>query len=115
MNLWDYIYYLCYKKELAKKITDRDDRLVVLRNANGKITDPCKKNIISIFKLVGFNINNQANLKIVELAGVTFNLENGTYGPFKKPNDKLLYVHASSNNPLQITRQISNLIGERLI
>ena len=115
MNLWDYIYYLCYKKELAKKITDRDDRLVVLRNANGKITDLCKKNIISIFKLVGFNINNQATLKIVELADVTFNLENGTYGPFKKPNDKLLYVHASSNNPLQITRQISNLIGERLI
>ena len=34
-----------------------DDGLVILRNANGRTTDLCRKDIISIFKTLGFNIN----------------------------------------------------------
>ena len=92
----------------------RDDRLVDLRNANGRTADLSRKDIISIFRTFGFNIDIQTNLKIVDFLNVTFNLENGTYRPFKKPNDKLLYLHTSSNQPLQIIRQMPNSVGERL-
>ena len=53
--------------------------------------DRMRKNIIKVFKDVGFKIEIQTNLKIVDFLDVTFNLENGTYRPYKKPNDPLLY------------------------
>ena len=90
-----------------------DDRLAVLRNANGRTTDLYRKDIISIFKTRDFNIDIQTNFKIVDFLDVSFNLENGTY-LFKKPNDKLLYAHTSSNHPSKIIRQIPNSVGERL-
>ena len=65
----------------------RDDALVILRNSNGRITDLCRKNIITTFKGIGFNIDSQTNLKIVDFLDGTFNLENGAYRPFKKPID----------------------------
>ena len=49
-----------------------------------------RKNIIKIFKDVEFKIEIQTNLKIVDFLDVTFNLENGTYRPYKKPSDPLL-------------------------
>ena len=45
---------------------------------------------------------------------VTPNQQNGTYRPYKKPNNKLLYIHSSSNHPLQIIKQLPNSISERL-
>ena len=59
------------------------DGLVVLRNANGRTTDLCRKDVISIFKTLGFNFDIQT-LKKVDFLDVTFNLENGTYRPLKK-------------------------------
>ena len=57
----------------------RNDGLVVSRNANGRTIDLCRKDITSIFETLGFNINIQTNLKIVNFSDVTFSLENGTY------------------------------------
>ena len=37
-----------------------------------------------------------------------------TYHPYKKPNDKLLYIHSSSNHSPQIIKQLPNSISERL-
>ena len=37
---------------------------------------------------------------------VTFNLLNGTYKPYKKPNDQLFYVNTSSNHTPQIIKQL---------
>ena len=68
----------------------RDDGLILLRNVNKQKMDRMRKNIIKIFKDVGFKIEIQTNLKIVDFLDVTFNLENGTYCPHKKPNDPLL-------------------------
>ena len=42
------------------------------------------------------------------------NLPNGTYRPYKKPNDKLLYIDSSSNHIQQIIKQLPNSISERL-
>jgi len=42
------------------------------------------------------------------------NLNNGTFKPFKKPSDSLLYVHVSSNHPPQVLKQLPTSIAERL-
>ena len=40
--------------------------------------------------------------------------KNDTYPPHKKANDKLLYIHSSSNHTPQIIKQLPNSISERL-
>ena len=47
------------QKELSKKDNGLycDHGVVVLRNANGRTIDLCRKDFISIFKRLGFNID----------------------------------------------------------
>ena len=41
-------------------------------------------------------------LKIVDFLDITFNLNNGTYSPYKKPNNLLSCINKSSNHLPQI-------------
>ena len=52
-----------------------------------------RKLIIKIFKDVGFKIKIKTDLKIVDFLDITLNLNKGTYSPYKKPNDKILYIN----------------------
>ena len=54
------------------------------------------------------------NLTEVDFLDVTFRLENNTYRPYKKPNDKLIYIDVSSNHPPQIKKQLTKIISDRL-
>ena len=45
---------------------------------------------------------------------VHFNLQNGIYKPFRKPNDTPLYVNAGSNHPPNIIKQLPLMIGRRI-
>ena len=76
--------------------------------------DKKKKTIIKIFKDIGLNIDIQTDLKKLAFLDVTLNLPNCTYHPYQKPNDKLLYIHSSSNHPWQIIKYLPNSISERL-
>ena len=75
----------------------RGDGLILLRNVNRQNIERIRKNVIRIFKEVGIKIEIRRNLKILDFLDVTFNLTNGTYRPYKKPNGPLLYVNTSSN------------------
>ena len=107
----------------------RDNGLVILGNVNGQQIDLTRKNIIKIFKDVGFGIDIETNSKVVDFFDITFNLNNGIYKPYKKPafnlnnglykpykkpNDRLLYISKSSNHPPQIINQLPKIIGDRL-
>ena len=92
----------------------RDDGLILLRNANGQTIDHIRKQVIKVFKDLGFKIEIKTNLKVVDFLDVSFNLKNGTYGPYKKPNDQLLYVNTSSNHPPNIIEKIPSMINNRL-
>lgn len=106
--------------ELSKEIGKpqvglyRDDGLVIVRNLNGQQTDRTRKKIIKIFKEIGFDIEIETNLKEVNFLDITFNLSNGTYKPYKKPNDKLMYINTSSNHPPQVIKQLPTSISKRL-
>lgn len=41
-------------------------------------------------------------MKIVNYLDCTFNLNNGTYKPYRKPNDETNYIHVESNRLLQL-------------
>ena len=92
----------------------RDHGLVLLRNTSKQKTDPIRKDIIEIFKNAGFKIEIKTNLHIVDFLDATFNLLDGTYKPYKNPNDQLLYVNTSSNHPSQIIKQLPTSISNRL-
>ena len=70
----------------------RNDGLFTLPKISKQQTDRMPKKIISIFKNIDFEIEIAANLTEVDFLDVTFNLENNTYRPYKKPNDKLIYI-----------------------
>ena len=76
--------------------------------------DKKRKTIIKIFKDIGFSIEIKTNLKDADFLDVTLNLQNGTYRRYRKPNDKLLYIHSSSNHPPQINKQLANSFSESL-
>ena len=81
-----------------------DDGLFILRKINKQQTDRVLKKIISIFKNIDFKIEIVTNLPEVDFLDVKSNLENNTYRPYEKTNDKLIYIDASSNHPPQITK-----------
>ena len=56
----------------------------------------------------------QTNQKIVNFLDVTFNLEDGLYKPYRKPNETPLYVNTNSNHPPKIIKQLPNTINKRL-
>ena len=105
--------------EVSKKILPKsnfsiyqDDGLALLKNLNGQGTDKVRKNIIRVFKDIGFSLEIETNLKEVDFLDVSLNLRNGTYRPYKKPNDRLLYIHSLSNHPPNVIKQISNSIQD---
>ena len=62
------IYILCFLAKLIKKDCGlyRDDALLILRNVNDQQIDRMRKNIIMTFKDIGFAIDVENNLKIVD-------------------------------------------------
>ena len=111
------IYMLCLLAKLNNKNECglyRDDRVLILQNVNSQQIDRMRRNIVKMFKDTGFAIDVETNPKIVGFSDITFNLNNGTYRPYKKPNDLLPHINKSSNHPPQIINQLSKAINERL-
>ena len=71
----------------------RDDGLAIFRNISGPQTERIRKNITRHFKKHGLKITIQTNLKIVNYLDVTFNLSNGSYYPYRKPNNLPQYIN----------------------
>ena len=111
------IYILCFLAKLINKKDCgiyRDDGLLILRNGNGQQIDRMRQNIIRIFKDIGFAIDVETNLKIVDFLDIMFNLNNGTYRTYKRANDLLSYINKFSNHPPQIINQLPKTFNERL-
>ena len=45
---------------------------------------------------------------------VTFNLKTGKYFPFRKPNNKALYMNYKSNYPPPIIKELPKMINKRI-
>ena len=88
---------------------------MVLHNVNGQKVGRIRKNVIQLFKDSGFLIDIKTNLKTVNFLDITFSLNNGTFKPYKKPNESLLYIKKISNHPPQMKKQLPKIISDRLL
>ena len=105
---------LANKYDKSKIGLYRDDGLAAFKNISGSKADIIKKDITNIFKETGLRITIQANLKVVNFLDITLNLNNGKYYPYRKPNDKPVYIHKQSNHPPNIIKNLPDSISRRI-
>ena len=93
----------------------RDDALAVCK-ATPKKMEKTKQEVSEIFKANGLKITIEANKKTINFLDVTLDLASGSYKPFMKPNNKILYVHQESNPPPPpaLLKNIPKNINKRL-
>ena len=53
-------------------------------------------------------------MKITDYLDVTFNLNDGSYKPYRKPNDTTTYVHKNSNHPPNVIEKLPSMIERRI-
>lgn len=92
----------------------RDDGLAAITTTSGRLADKARKDLIQIFANFGLKITADANLKRVNFLDITLDLTDGTYKPYRKPNDEPLYVNRLSNHPPSILRQLPLSINKRI-
>ena len=92
----------------------RDDGLSIFKNCSGPEMEKIKKHLQKVFENNGLDVIIECNMKVVNYLGVTFNLNDGTYRPYQKPDNLIQYIHVKSNHPPNIIKQIPKTIEKRL-
>ena len=92
----------------------RDDGLAIHRRIPGPRLDKMRKYIIKTFQDNDLKITIETNCTSADFLDVTLNLSQEKYTPYKKPNNRPLYVNAKSNHPPTVIKQIPISINERL-
>ena len=92
----------------------RDDGLALFKRTSGPQAERKRKEIIKHFKNHGLAITIQSNLHIVNFLDVTLNLTDGSYFPYRKPNNTTQYIDARSNHPPSILKQLPSAINRRI-
>ena len=91
----------------------RDDGLTVCK-ATPREIEKTQQEVSNVFKSHGLKITIEANKKTANFLDVTLDLTSGSYKPYMKPNNKLLYVHQQSNHPPALKKNIPLNINKRL-
>ena len=73
-----------------------------------------KKRFMLCFEDIELKITVQSNIKVVNYPDITLNLSNGKFYPYRKPNDKPLYINTRSNYPPSIIKQLPSGINKRI-
>ncbi len=76
----------------------RDDGLAIMKNKSARLADKTRKELHKCFERFGLKITAEANLHVVNLLDVTFDLNYGKFKPYRKPNDDPLYINRQSIN-----------------
>ena len=92
----------------------RDDGLGVFHNIPKPEIERKKKQIVNRFKECGLSITIQCNLKSVDFLDVNFDLYNNLYKPYRKPNNKPIYVNKHLNHPPNVRNQLPKSIAKRI-
>ena len=92
----------------------KDDGLAVFKNVSDSESERIKKNFQSLFKKYGLEIKIECNKKVVDFLEVTFNLKDGTYKPYQKPDNKISYINVQSNHLPNIIKHLPKTIEQQL-
>ncbi len=92
----------------------RDDGLAIMKSKSARLADKTRKELHKCFEQFGLKITAEANLHVVNFLDVTFDLNNGKFKPYRKPNDDPLYINRHSNHPPSIIKQLPTSINKRI-
>ena len=92
----------------------RDDGLAVHEKLSGPKLDSIRKKLHAVFKDLGLRITVETNKKYVDFLDVSFNINDRSHAPYRKPNDRPLYINVDSNHPSTIIKNIPQNINKRL-
>ena len=70
--------------------------------------------VVKVFKNLGLSITSKPNLKIVDYLNVTFDLQNNSYKPYRKPDNLPVYIHKHLNHPATILNESPKSIPKRI-
>ena len=92
----------------------RDDGLIVLDKCPGPKRERIIKDLHKLFKSHGLKITIASTGPVADFLDVTLDLSDGTYKPYRKPNDNRVYINAASNHPPSILKHIPRMVERRL-
>ena len=92
----------------------KDDGLSCFQNISGPESEKTKRKICKIIKENSLNITVECYLTITDFLDVIFDLKSGTYYPYRKQNNAILYIHKQSNHPPSIIKQIPSMKSKRV-
>ena len=92
----------------------RDDGLILREKCPGPKRDRVIKNLHKLFRDHGLKITIVTAGPVANFLDVTLDLSDGTYKPFRKPNDIPVYINAASNHPPSILKHIPKMVERRL-
>ena len=90
------------------------DGLAIVKQMPGPELERKRKKIIEIFKKYELAITIKTNLFVQNFLDIQFNLLNGTFKTYRKPNNDPIYVHKDSNHPPQVLEELPKTIGKRI-
>ena len=70
--------------------------------------------MIKVFQTHGLKLEFEFSLKTVDYLDITFDLNTGSYRPYRKPNNDTRYINAKSKHPSFILKQISTAISKQI-
>ena len=92
----------------------RDDGLAVINIRSGRLCDRERKELAAVFDNLGLKITAQTNQLRTNFLDLTFDLNKGSYKPYRKPNDDPLYINQFSNHPPPIIRELPHSINRQI-
>ena len=105
---------LCNDLQRENVALYRDDELAIVKQMPGPELERKRNKIVETFKKYGLAITIKTNLFVVNFLDIQFNLLNGTFKPYRKPNNDPIYVHKYSNYPPQVLKELPKTIGKQI-
>ena len=91
----------------------RDDGLAIMKSKSARLADKTRKELHKCFEQFGLKITAEANLHVVNFLDVTFDLNNGKFKPYRKPNDDPLYINRHSVSTLQEISYLQEILPQK--
>ncbi len=91
----------------------RDDGLCVT-SESGPGVERIRKKLIQLFQEEGLKITVECNIQTTDFLDTLLNLKTGNHHPFRKPNDRAVYVHTGSSHPPSVIKQLPKMISSRI-
>ena len=81
------LYRIGEKLNKDNIVSYRDDGLACFKNNDGQQNNKIRKELIKIFQTPGLELEIKCTLKTIDYLDITFDLNTGSYKPYRKPNN----------------------------